>query len=81
MNNIERDLTKALQREDDIAFVMSDEELFKRAEITANVKQGSKDLISLGMASIWVVFAGLFINVLKPTLKNKVANGEKNNGN
>ena len=45
MNNIEQNLTQALQREDDIAFAMSDEELFKRAEVTANVKQGSKDLI------------------------------------
>ena len=80
MNNIEKNLTQALQREDDIAFAMSDEELFKRAEVTANVKQGSKDLISLGMASIWVVFAGLFINVLKPTLKNQANKGVKNNG-
>ena len=40
----------------------------------------SKDLISLGMASIWVVFAGLFINVLKPTLNNKADTRGKSNG-
>ncbi|AWB58180.1 hypothetical protein [Colwellia sp. Arc7-D] len=80
MNNIEQNLTEALQCEDDISFVTSDEELFKRAESSANVQQGSKDLISLGMASIWVVFAGLFINVLKPTLNNKADTRGKSNG-
>jgi len=31
------------------------------------------------MASIWVVFAGLFGNVLKPTFKNMADNSRKNN--
>jgi len=79
MNIIEQSLVEELEREDEVAFITSDEELFKRAEITANVQQGSKDLISLGMASIWVVFAGLFVNVLKPTFKNMADNSRKNN--
>tara|TARA_R110000744_G_scaffold141484_1_gene252893 strand:+ start:2452 stop:2724 length:273 start_codon:yes stop_codon:yes gene_type:complete len=75
--DIEQSLVAELEGEDEVAFITSDEELFKRAEITANVQQGSKDLISLGMASIWVVFAGLFINILKPTFKNMAINSRK----
>ncbi|MBA6391963.1 hypothetical protein H4J38_14400 [Colwellia sp. BRX10-3] len=72
MNNIEQGLAEGLglEREDEVAFVTSDEELFKRAVSTVNVQQGSKDLITLGMASIWVVFASIFMNLLKPTIKN-----------
>ena len=80
MKSIEQSLIEELDRDDDITFTTTDEELFKRAVTTANVQQGSKDLIALGMASIWVVFAGLFINVLKPTLKNQANKGVKNNG-
>lgn len=79
MNNIEQSLADELQREDDVAFITTDEELFKRAETTANVQQGTNDLISLGMASIWVAFAGIFINILKPTFKNMADNSRKNN--
>jgi hypothetical protein len=70
MNNLEKNLTEGLEREDEVAFVTSDEELFKRAVSTVNVQQGSKDLITLGMASIWVVFVSIFMNLLKPTIKN-----------
>lgn len=77
MNKIEQSLAEVLKVEDDVTFVTSDEELFKRAESTANVQQGSKDLISLGMAAIWVAFAGIFSNILKPTLKSSADNSRK----
>ena len=75
MNNIEQSLTEGLEHEDEVAFVTSDEELFKRAVSTVNVQQGSKDLITLGMASIWVVFASIFMSLLKPTIKNMAKHG------
>lgn len=74
MKSIEQSLIEALDRDDDITFATTDEELFKRAVTTANVQQGSKDLIALGMASIWVVFASIFMKILKPIFKNMADN-------
>ena len=74
MKSIEQSLIEELDRDDDITFTTTDEELFKRAVTTANVQQGSKDLISLGMASIWVVFASIFMKILKPIFKNMADN-------
>ena len=70
MNKIEQSLTAALERDDEVAFVKTDEELFKRAVSSASAEQGSKDLIALGMASIWVVFASIFMKILKPVFEN-----------
>jgi len=42
------------------------------SSITANNQQGSKDLVALGMASIWIVFVSIFMKILKPIFK-KVA--------
>jgi len=77
MKNIEQDLSKSFENDDDITFVTSDDELFKRAVTTVNVQQGSKDLIALGMASIWVVFASIFMKILKPISKNMAQNRSK----
>ena len=77
MNNIEQNLKDQFEQDDDIAFETPDEELFKRAVTTANVQQCSKDLIALGMASIWVVFASIFMKILKPVFKN-MANSNRN---
>ena len=70
MHNIEQSLAQELDREEDVAFVKSDEELFKRAVTSVNMQQGSKDLVTLGMASIWVVFASIFMKILKPLFSN-----------
>lgn len=74
MNNIEQSLAEVLERDEEIAFVTTDEELFKRAVSTAIIRQGGKDLIALGMASIWVVFASIFMKILKPVFKNMADN-------
>ncbi|MGB2740173.1 MAG: hypothetical protein WBC60_06400 [Cognaticolwellia sp.] len=76
MNSIEQSLAEVLERDDEVAFATTDDELFKRAVSTASVQQGSKDLIALGMASIWVVFASIFMKILKPVFKN-MANTNK----
>lgn len=70
MKSIEQQLTEGLDSDDDVTFATSDQDLFKRAATTVNVQQGSKDLVLLGMATIWVVFASLFMKILKPILNN-----------
>ncbi|TWX55169.1 hypothetical protein [Colwellia hornerae] len=70
MKNIEKSLAQELSRDGDLAFSTSDDEFFKRAAITANNQQGTKDLVALGLASLWVVFISLFMKVLKPIFKN-----------
>ena len=77
MKNIEERIAEELGEGSDITFNMSDDELFKRAVKTANVQQGSKDLIALGMASIWVVFISIFMKILKPVFKNMAKNRSK----
>ena len=77
MKNIEESIAEELGEGSDITFNMSDDELFKRAVKTANVQQGSKDLIALGMASIWVVFISIFMKILKPVFKNMAKNRSK----
>ena len=77
MKNIEQDLTKGFESDDDVTFTTSDDELFKRAVTTVNVQQGSKDLIALGMASIWVVFASIFMKILKPIFKSMAQSRSK----
>lgn len=74
MNNIEQSLAEVLERDEEVTFATTDEELFKRAVSTASVQQGSKDLVALGMASIWVVFASIFMKILKPVFKNMADN-------
>ena len=70
MNDFEKKLAEELKNEPNTTFSTPDQELFKRAVATANVQQGSKDLLALGMASIWVVFANIFIKILHPIFKN-----------
>jgi|GEM_PF-1442047 len=69
MKDIEDDIKKELINEPELAFTTSDDELFKRATKTANNQQGTKDLVALGMASIWVVFVSIFMKILKPIFK------------
>lgn len=69
MKNIENNIADALKNEPELAFSTSDDELFKRATTTANNQQGTKDLVALGMASIWVVFISIFMKILKPIFK------------
>lgn len=81
MKKIEQSIADGLAEDSEIKFDTSDDELFKRAVSTANTQQGSKDLLALGMASIWVVFASIFINILKPAFKNMAnENNKKNTG-
>ena len=70
MKSIEQQLAEGLENDEDVAFTTSDDELFQRAVTTVSVQQGGKDLIGLGMASIWVVFASLFMKILQPLFKN-----------
>lgn len=69
MKDIEESLAAELKSDSTLAFKTSDDELFKRAAVTANNQQGTKDLVALGMASIWVVFISLFMKILKPLFK------------
>lgn len=73
MKNIEDNIFKELNNDTDVEFETSDHELFKRATTTANNQQGTKDLVALGMASIWVVFVSLFMKILQPIFKQMSA--------
>jgi hypothetical protein len=80
MKNIEQHITDELTDEPECVFNTSDDELFKRAVTTANTQQGSKDLLALGMASLWVVFVSIFMKILKPiftNMANNSSNGKK----
>jgi hypothetical protein len=57
MKDIEKSLAKELSCDADVAFSTSDDQL------------GTKDLVALGLASLWVVFISLFMKVLKPIFK------------
>lgn len=87
MKDIEKNIAEELKNSSELAFSTSDDELFKRATVTANNQQGTKDLLALGMASIWVVFVSIFMKILKPIFKQMANNSEKksttttNNGN
>lgn len=76
MENIEKSIAEELKNSHELAFSTSDDELFKRATLTANNQQGTKDLLALGMASIWVVFISIFMKILKPIFK-QMANNQK----
>ncbi len=87
VKDIEKNIAEELKNNSELAFSTSDDELFKRATVTANNQQGTKDLLALGMASIWVVFVSIFMKILKPIFK-QMANNSKtinktttNNGN
>jgi hypothetical protein len=87
VKDIEKNIAEELKNSADLAFSTSDDELFKRATVTANNQQGTKDLLALGMASLWVVFVSIFMKILKPIFK-QMANNSKtisttttNNGN
>ena len=82
--DIEKNIAAQLSSEDEVAFKVSDDELVKRATVSANNQQGTKDLVALGMASIWVVFISIFMNILKPVFKQmevnkKMSTHSKNN--
>lgn len=85
--DIELNIAAELKGDPELAFNTSDDEFFKRAAVTANNQQGSKDLVALGMASIWIVFVSIFMKILKPIFKQmagepKVRNiNTTNNGN
>jgi hypothetical protein len=74
MKNIEKNIAVELKRDAEFTFNTSDDELFKRATVTINNQQGSKDLLTLGMASIWIVFVSIFMKILKPIFKKVAAN-------
>ena len=79
MKNLEKNIAKELKSDPELVFSTSDNELFKRASITANNQQGTKDLVALGLASIWVVFVSIFMKILKPIF-NKIATKPKTTG-
>jgi hypothetical protein len=79
MKNLEKNIAKELKSDPELVFSTSDNELFKRASITANNQQGTKDLVALGLASIWVVFVSIFMKILKPIF-NKIATNPKTTG-
>lgn len=66
MKDVETTITAALKNDSESNFSISDEALFKRATTTVNNQQATKDLLALGMASIWIVFVSLFMKILKP---------------
>jgi hypothetical protein len=76
MKNIEKNITQELKNEPELVFNTSDDELFKRAAITTNKQQGKKDLLALGLASIWVVFVSIFMKILKPLFKQMATKSE-----
>jgi hypothetical protein len=81
MKNIENDITKELKGDPDLAFSTSDDELFKRATKTVNNQQGTKDLVALGLASIWIVFVSIFMKILKPIFKKMAEKPKTINSN
>ena len=74
MKDLEKNLSKELSGDPEVTFSTSDDDLFQRASITANNQQGTKDLVALGLASIWVVFISLFMKILKPVFKQMATN-------
>ena len=72
MKDIEKNITAELKSEPELVFTTSDDELFKRASITASNQQGTKDLVALGMASIWIVFVSILMKILQPIFKKIV---------
>jgi len=76
MKNIEENITKELKNEPELIFNTSDDDLFKRATTTTNKQQGTKDIIALGLASIWVVFISIFMKILKPLFTQMAAKSE-----
>ena len=84
MKDLEKNITNSLADDSESSFNTSDDELFKRATTTVNNQQATKDLVALGMASIWVVFISIFMNILKPVFKQmevnkKMSTHSKNN--
>jgi len=80
MKDIEKNIAVALNKGSESDFTTSDAELFKRATTAANNQQGTKDLLALGVASLWVVFISIFIKILKPLFKKMATKpSQKNN--
>lgn len=77
MKDIEKNIAAELKNGPELAFSTADDDLFKRATTTANNQQGTKDLLALGMASLWVVFISIFMNILKPIFKQMAAKPQK----
>jgi hypothetical protein len=74
MKDIGKNISEELNNDSEVVFSTSDSELFKRAAITANKQQGTKDLVALGLASIWIVFVSIFMKILKPIFKKMAIN-------
>jgi len=81
MKNIENNIAAELKSDPEVVFNTSDEDFFKRATTAANNQQGTKDLLALGMASIWVVFISIFMNILKPIFKQMAVKPNKKSKN
>lgn len=77
MNDLEKKIASELTSEPDLVFNTPDDELFKRATTTVNNQQASRDLLALGMASIWVVFISIFMKILKPFFKQAANSNSK----
>ena len=80
-NDIAKNITAELKGDPELFFSTSDDDFFKRATKTANNQQGTKDLLALGMASIWVVFISIFMKILKPIFKQMAASPKTINTN
>ncbi|GHE93483.1 hypothetical protein [Thalassotalea profundi] len=76
MKDLDTKIAKELSNEPEHVFTTSDDELFKRATSTINNQQGTKDLLALGMASIWIVFISIFMKILNPIFKQVNNNNE-----
>ncbi len=77
MKDIEKNIAAELKNDPELTFSTSDDDLFKRATTTANNQRGTKDLLALGMASLWVVFISIFMKILKPIFKQMAAKPKK----
>ncbi|TWX66794.1 hypothetical protein ESZ36_14645 [Colwellia demingiae] len=77
MKDIEKNIAAELKNDPELTFSTSDDDLFKRATTTANNQRGTKDLLALGMASLWVVFISIFMKILKPIFKQMAAKPQK----
>jgi hypothetical protein len=69
----EQSLKSHLKRKPRKRFKNSNKALIKQVLTTSNYQQGSKDVVGLGFASIWIVFTNLFLSIFKPFLTQKSA--------
>jgi hypothetical protein len=83
MKDIEKNIAAELKMDPEITFSTSDDDLFKHATTAANKQQGTKDLLALGIVSLWIVFISIFMTIFKkmaPKPQNISTNTTNNGG-